>query len=303
MNKSVFAAILAFVLAISFLATPALADGEVQKQILPTSPFYFFVKVKETVQQLLTFNQNAKTEALEKFSEQRVKEMQYAVFVDDEAALNASLDRYQAQKTKVLGQVKGVTEERVVEEIKQNTIKQQQEMTQMQLAGKDSPAIQKRIVEVQKEVAGEIKRTVEIVQGTDEAAEMEDKIHYVWLDPNADASGKLPPLPDEIGEWEYAPGTEGRDNTGKVVEVTFAPGTKAGGETGNKVEIVWETKAEGTSEESLQSKEKVKVVVEEDTKTATSTGEIKKIEIKQAPGTGGNEGKKVEVEIKNGPKF
>ncbi len=199
------------------MVTPAFAAEEVQKQILSTSPLYLLVKVKESVQQFLTFN----------------REMEYAKFSDDNDALDASLNRYQAQKTQALGYVKGASDTRVVEQVKENTLAQQQTMTKMQMGVEGSEGVQQRIVEVQKEVAGEIKKTVEVVQGAEEAADVENKTRYIWLDPNADASGNLPPLPDEIiKEWEYAPGTEGRDDSGKVVEITYAPGTTAGRENG-----------------------------------------------------------------------
>jgi len=290
MKKVVF--ILTLALVTSLFITPALAAEEVQKQILPTSPLYLLVKVKESVQQLLTFNQNSKTQLLEGFAEQRVREIEYANFAGDEAALNVSLDRYQAQKTQVLAQVKGASDSRVVEEVKEKTVEQQQTMTQMQIEG--SPGIARRIVEVQKDIAGEIKNTVEVAQGVDEAAEIENKIHYVWLDPNADASGKLPPLPDEIGKWEYAPGTEGRNESGRVVEFTVA--TEAGGveaAPGEKVQIQWAPGTEGEGEGTVEYEGGPGVVVEED--KGTDTGGAKKIEIQMAPGTSGGGGKTVEV--------
>lgn len=302
MKKVAFITLLTLTLSITCLVTPAFADGEVQKQILPTSPFYLFVKIKESVQQFLTFNQDSKAQLLESFSNQRIKEIEYADFTGDDKALSTSLERYQAQKIQALGQVKGISDSRVVEEIKEGTLEQQQTMTKMQLEVKDSTDIQQHIVEVQKEIAGEVKKTVEVVQGDDEAAEIDNKIHYVWLDPNADTSGKLPPLPDEIKEWEYAPGTEGRDETGKVIEITYAPGTKVGGETGNKMEILWAPGTEGTGEGGIEYEGGPEVVIEENTGTGTS--EVKKIEIQQVSGTSSDENKKVEikkVEIKEQP--
>lgn len=276
------------------LVVPAFAAEEIQKQILPTSPLYLLVKVKETVQQFLTFNQDSKTQLLENFAEQRIREMEYADFAGDEEALSASLDRYRAQKTLTLGHVKGASDAKVVERVKEGTLEQQQTMTKMQLEIVGSPGVQQRIVETQKEIADEVKKTVEVVQGTAEAAEVENKIHYVWLDPNADASGNLPPLPDEIGKWEYAPGTEGRDDTGKVVEITYAPGTEVGGEAGNKIEIIWAPGTEGPGEGGIEYEGGPGVVIEKD--TGTGTGGVKKIEVQQAPGTGGGK-----VEIKQEP--
>lgn len=280
------------ILALTFLAiallniglvTPAFAAEDVQKQILPTSPLYFLVKIKESVQQFLTFNQTSKTQLLENFAEQRIREMEYANFAGDDGALDASLDRYQTQKKQVLGYVKGASDSKVIEQVKEKTVEQQQAMTQMQLEIKGSEGVQQRIVEVQKEVAGEMKKTVGVVQGEDAAAEVENKIHYVWLDPNADASGKLPPLPDEIGKWEYAPGTEGRDVAGRVVEITVDSGTKTVEMGGGKMGVIWAPGTEGGGESQVQYEGGPKVVIQ------------------SAPGTGGGEGKKegkVEVEVK-----
>lgn len=240
MKKILALTLLTFVLVSPNLVAPAFAAEEVQKQLLPTSPVYLLVKIKESVQQFLTFNQSSKAELLEGFAEQRIKEMEYANFSDDNGALDASLDRYQAQKTRALECVKGTSDEKVMNLIRERTILQQRTMTKLQLRTETTERVQQRIVEVQKGVAEETKTAVGDVLGADEAVEMDNELHYVWLDPNADASGNLPPLPDEIiEEWEYAPGTEGRDDNGKVVEITYAPGTKAGGDAGNKVEIEW----------------------------------------------------------------
>ena len=243
MKKILAPTLLILVLLSLCLVTPALAAEEIPKQLLPTSPFYFLVKIKESVQQFLTFNPASKAQLLEGFAEQRIREMEYAEFSDDDDALGASLDRYQAQKTQALGYVKGASDSKAMNQIRERTIEQQRTMTKMQLEVEGSEGVQRHIVEVQREIAEETKRTVEIVQSVEEAVEIDNKIHYVWLDPNADASGKLPPLPDEIiKEWEYAPGTEGRDDSGRVVEITHAPGTKAGGgdgDGGGKVEIQW----------------------------------------------------------------
>ncbi len=279
MKKHLLAVLLTLTLLLSFLVTPTFAAEEVPKQILPTSPLYLLVKVKESVQQLLTFNQTAKTQLLENFAEQRIREMEYAKFSNDNDALDASLSRYQSQKTQALGYVKGASDAKVVEQVKEKTLEQQQTMTKMQIEG--SEGVQERIVEVQKEVAVETKKTVEVVQGVDKAVEVENKTRYIWLDPNADASGNLPPLPDEIGKWEYAPGTEGRDETGKVVEITYAPGTTAGGDAGEKVQIQWAPGTEGGGESQVQYEGGPSVVIQSAPRTGSD--EVKKVEIKQEP--------------------
>ena len=283
MKKVLALALLTLALLSPLLVTQAFAAEEVQKQILPTSPFYFLVKIKESVQQFLTFNQSSKAELLEGFAEQRIKEMEYADFTDDGPALGASLDRYQAQKTQALGYVLGASDSKVMNQIRERTVEQQRTMTTMQLGVEDSEGVQDHIVDVQKDIAEETKRTVETVQGVDEAAEMDNDLHYVWLDPNADVDGNLPPLPDEIiEEWEYAPGTDGRDDTGKMVEITYAPGTTAGGGGGDTVKIEW---AVDTGPPT--------VVTDQD---GGGGKDIKKVIIQQAPGTDGGGGKKIDVQ-------
>lgn len=272
---------------------PALAAPEVQKQVLPTSPLYLLVKAKEAVQQFLTFNQTSKAKLLEGFAEQRTREMDYASFSGDNDALNLSLDRYQTQKTRALEYAEGTGDSLVVNQIKEGTLEQQKVMTKMQLEVEGSESTQQRIVEVQKDVATETKKTVEIVQGTKEGTEIDEKIHYIWLDPNIDASGKLPPLPDEIGKWEYAPGTEGRDETDRVVEFTMAPGTEGEGKTGNKLQIRWAPGTEGEGKGEVQYEGGPKIVIQ--STAGEDSGGSKKIEIKQAPGTG-KENTKVEIE-------
>jgi len=281
MKKVLALTLLTLALLSPLFATPAFAAEEVQKQILPTSPVYLLVKIKESVQQFFTFNQSSKAELLEGFAEQRIKEMEYAEFSDDGDALGVSLDRYQAQKTQALGYVKGASDSRVIERIKEGTLEQQQIMTKMQLEVEGSEGVQQHIVEVQKEVAVEMTRTVEVVQNVEKSVEIDNKVRYVWLDPNADASGNLPSLPDEIIEdWEYAPGTEGRDESGRVVEVTYAPGTTAGGEGGGTVKIEW---AVDTGPPTVATDQ---------------TTDVKKVVIQQAPVDGeGGDGTKKDIVV------
>lgn len=271
MKKILALMFLVLVLLSPCLATSAFAAEEVEKQILPTSPFYLVIKIKEAVQQFLTFNTSSKAELLESFAGQRIKEMEYANFSDDNKALDTSLERYQTQKMQALGHVKGASDSKVMDQIKERTVEQQGTMTKMQLEIEGSEGVQERIVEMQKDIAEETKRTVETVQGVDEAVEVDNATRYVWLDPNADASGKLPTLPGEIVEdWEYAPGTEGRDDGGRVVEITYAPGTTAGGGGGETVKIEWAT---GTGPPTVATDQNI-------------DAKAKKVVIQQAPGTG-----------------
>ena len=288
MKKILALTLLTLVLVGPNLVAPVFAEEDIPKQILPTSPVYLLVKIKESVQQFLTFNQSSKAELLEGFAEQRIREMEYANFAEDDDALEASLNRYQEQKTRALGYVKGASDSQIMNQIRERTVEQQRTMTKLQLGVEGSEVVQERIVEVQKEVAVETRRTVETVQGIDEAAEVDNDLHYVWLDPNADVDGQLPPLPDEIiEEWEYAPGTEGRDESGKMVEITYAPGTKAGGETGGRVEVQWAPGTEGGGEGGVKYEGSSGLVVEEGVGTGTG-GDVKKVVIQQAPGSGGD---------------
>lgn len=261
------------------LTTPALAAPEVQKQLLSTSPFYLLVRVKESIQQFLTFNQSSKARLLERFAEQRIKEMDYASFSDNNSALNFSLDRYQAQKTLALKYAERTNDSLVVDQIKEGALEQQKAMTKMQLEVEGSEGVQQHIVEVQKEVAGEMKKTVEIVQGTEEGAEMDERTRYIWLDPNVDVSGELPPLPNELIKWEYAPGTEGRDDGDRVVEVTFAPETEIGGDTGNKLQVQWAPGTEGEGGGGVQYEGGLRVVAPGT--EGEGNGGDKKIEIEE----------------------
>ena len=190
-----------------------------------------------------------------------------------------------------MGYVLGSRDSKVMDQIREVIVEQQRTMTKLQLEVEGSEGVQQRIVEVQREVAGETKRTVEIVQGVEEAAETDNKMHYVWLDPNADTDGELPPLPDEIKEWEYAPGTEGRDDTGKIVEITYAPGTTAEGGGGETVKIEWAVDTGPptvVTDQDITSGNVKKVIIHQAPKIDNGGG--KKIFIQQAPGAGEGEG-------------
>ncbi len=289
MKKFLALTLLALVLSGFSVAAPALAAEEVEKQLLPTSPLYLLVKVKETIQQFLTFDQSAKAELLEDFTDQRIKEMDYASFSGNEKALKLSLDRYQMQKTQALGSVQGANDSAVVDQIRERTLEQQRTMTRMQLASEGSEDIQRDIVKTQKEIAEETERTVEVVQSVDKAIEVKNETQYIWLDPNADTSGKLPSLPDKMGQWEYAPGTEGRDGTGRVVEVTFAPGTTAGGAAGSTVGIQWAPGTTGAGEGGVVYEGGPKIVIQDmgGGDSGGGGGGGKNIEVQQAPGNGG----------------
>ncbi|MFH1896190.1 MAG: DUF5667 domain-containing protein [bacterium] len=261
MKKVTPIAFLAFLLFVPCLSKSAFAAGASQDPLLPTSPLYVFVKIKESVQQLFTFDQDSKTALLEEFSQQRIDEMSYAASENDTTALNLSLERYQSQKTKALGYVKGASDTRIAQQVRETALEQQRVMTRLQLQVGGTGNIQQNIVRVQKEVAVETKNTIGAVLGAETAQETENNTRYVWLDPNADTNGNLPPLPDEIAKWEYAPGTQGRDEVGRVVEYTMAPGTGGQGTGGQTVQVQWAPGTEGGGESGVVYEGGPKVVV------------------------------------------
>lgn len=230
--------LLALSFSLLFLTLPAgsYAAETPPKQILPTSPLYLIVQIKESIQSLLTFDQTAKVELLEQFVDQRIQEINYATAIGNESAATKALDRFEQQKTQALKLAQASGDQPLVERLEERTVEQQREMTQIQLQSENT-VVQEKIVEVQKSVA---ENTVEVVQdivGEAGAAATEEKIVNIWRDPNADVNGNLPPLPEN---WEYAPGTEGRDGTGKVIiegdASTWAPGAEGAGEGGVTVE-------------------------------------------------------------------
>lgn len=197
-------------------STPS-TEVSVEKVLLPDAGIYLWVKTKEFVRlNILTYQDGSKAKVLESFTQTRIKEMNYADYIKNANALDKSLNRYQSQKVKALDYAQKTNDENIIDGIKKNTIEQQKEMTKIQINIENDSDLQKNIVEVQKNVANEVKNTVEITQGEDKATEIEQKINYVWVDPNADANGNLPKLPDK---WEYVPGTEGRNSAGKLVKV------------------------------------------------------------------------------------
>ncbi|MBU1110409.1 hypothetical protein KKB83_02240 [Patescibacteria group bacterium] len=290
MKKTFTTTLLALIFLSCCLSSSVLAAAEVQKQLLPTSPFYTLVKVKESIQQFLTFRQSSKATLLEGFADQRVEEMNYASSIDDHNALDLSLDRYQQQKTQAIEYAEGTSDSVVVDKIKEGTLNQQKEMTKMQLQVEGSEGVQQRIVEVQKEVAVEVKKTVQIVQGSEKAIELDEKTHYIWLDPNVDASGNLPPLPDELIKWEYAPGTEGRDSDNRVIETILTPEIKetnaVDGATvvDNKIEIQWAPGLEGEGKSGVQYENSPKVVIQDE--QGGSNGDNKEVQVQQTSVTG-----------------
>ncbi|MEA3356961.1 MAG: DUF5667 domain-containing protein [Patescibacteria group bacterium] len=200
-------------------------EDEISKELLPTSFWYNLVKVKEAVQlNVLTFKETSKATVLEDFTDQRVDEMSYAESVEDYEALDLVVERYESQKTDALEYAESAADDPVMNQIKENTLEQQQTMTQMQLRLEEGQEVQKNIVEVQNNVAEWVVDTVEAVQGEESSAEFDEQLIVVWMDPNADDLGNLPPLPDTVdaGNWVYAPGTEGRGEGGVVIEYSVA---------------------------------------------------------------------------------
>lgn len=271
--KTIFASL---VLVLVILGTCQIAKAEeaIKEQTLPTSSLYLWVKTKEFVQlNLFTWKKSSKTELLADFTDQRIDEMNYAQSIDDTDAVDLALSRYQWQKTKELQYTQNVNDDAIMTQIKERTLEQQREMTKLQLNLENNDNLQQNMVEVQKNVANQIKETVNVVEGEEGAAQVELQTRYIWIDPNADANGNLPPLPDNAENWEYAPGTSGRDTTGKVVEIQITIDSEA-----NSVKIDGQNsvKVEGSNDGSSTTVE------------TNSNGNSVRVETNQGSGDSGN---------------
>lgn len=274
--KTIFASL---VLTLVILGTCQVTKAEevIKEQTLPTSSLYLWVKTKEFVQlNLFTWKKSSKTELLADFTDQRIAEMNYAQSVNDTDAIDLSLSRYEWQKTKELQYTQNSNDDAIMTQIKERTLEQQREMTKLQLSLENNDEVQQNMVEVQKNVANQIKETVRVVEGEEGAAQVELQTRYIWIDPNADTSGNLPPLPDNAGNWEYAPGTSGRDTTGKVVEIQITTSSEA---NSVKVEGQNSVKVEGSNDGTSTTVE---------TNSSSSNGNSVRVETNQGSGSSGN---------------
>lgn len=278
MTKKIISMALILILSIYSISQIAQAEDEVQKQALPTSSSYLWVKVKEfTKLNLFTWEKSSKIKVLGDFTDQRMEEMSYAESIDNTDAIELSLNRYQWQKTKELQYVQDVNDEAIMDQTKEQTLEQQREMTKLQLSLEDSGDLQKNVVEVQKNVANQTKEVVRIIEGEEGVTQVDIQTKYVWIDPNADASGQLPPLPDNAEKWEYAPGTSGRDTTGKIIDIQITSGTESSGQ--------------GESN----------VIIKEQTDTNSDSGSNKVINTTTESGEGTSSSSNVKVDVDQSP--
>jgi len=202
---------------------------------LPTSSAFTWVKAKEWLRiNLFTFRVSSKASLYNGYSDRRISEMNYAQGQGDTDAITQSLTRYENQKQRALQYAIRANDQAIMKRIRQMTLDQQRQMTQLQLKLESNGELQKNIVRVQKQVAERSQGTVEVVEGKDAADTLEQQTWVVWRDPNADVNGKLPALSD-TATLEYAPGTTAGGG-GHVYEGgsghIWAPGTSGGG-TGN----------------------------------------------------------------------
>lgn len=267
MSKKITTIILILFLLVCGTSQVALAEDEIQKQILPTSPSYTWVKTKEFIKlNLFTWEKSSKAKVLDDFTNQRIKEMNYAESINNEEAMDLSLNRYEWQKNKELQYAQDANDDSMMDQVKKQTTQQQRELTKLQLNLDDAKDLQKNIVDVQKNVANKTKDVVKIVEGEEGAAEIDIQTKYIWIDPNS--TGESASL-ENIINWEYEPGTEGRGEAGNVIDIQIAPGTSNG--SGGDI-----------------------IKTEDKTNTGGSSGSDKKIDVR--PGTEGSGGSNVKID-------
>jgi len=198
MIKKLFYLFFALALPLSSQAATA------QSQTLPGSFGYYFVRAKEAIQlNLFTFKISSKANTLDSFASQRVAEMKSALTKNETGPIEQSLNRYDTQKTKALGYAEKSSDDAVMNQIRERTLQQQRELTILQQSLQDQN-LQGRIVEVQKKTANEVKNTVTVVQGGNQANEVENEIKNVWYAPGTGPSDMKGDAP---ASWEYAAGT------------------------------------------------------------------------------------------------
>lgn len=222
---------IALVVSLVFSST-TLAAESVEQMTLPSSSVFAWVKTKEWVKiNLLTFKPASKASLYNGYSDRRVSEMKYADEIDDNEAIEESLARYEVQKQKSFEYAVNANDQGVMQKIREKTLEQQREMTQLQLNLDGNTELQENIVKVQKQIATESKNCIETVEGTEVAQKTEAQTWVVWRDPNADVNGNLPAKTD-TATLEYAPGTApgggGRVYEGGSERV-WAPGTSGTG--------------------------------------------------------------------------
>lgn len=237
-----------------------LAADSTESITLPSSSLFTWVKAKEWIKiNLLTFKPASKAGLYNGYSDRRVSEMKYADEIDDNQAIEESLARYEVQKQKSFEYAVNANDQGVMQKIREKTLEQQRDMTQLQLNLNDDTKLQENIVRVQKQIATESGNYIELIEGIEAAQKAETQTWVIWQDPNADINGNLPALSD-TANLEYAPGT-GQGNGGRVYE---------GGS-----ERVW---APGTSKTTPSSEQVSETVVNTNGSKASNNGGTSEIE-------------------------
>jgi len=228
-------------LAVIFFASLASANSANNRVILPTSSSYVFVKAVEWFKiNLITYKTTSKAKLYNSYSDQRISEMEYALSINDSDSFSASLNRYEVQKSKALELAQKTLDTGIMEKIRERTLEQQRIMTKLQIQLDSSQDLQRNIVQVQKDVANQIKNTVKVVEGDEEAENINKKTWIIWRDPDADISGNLPELPDKL---IYSPGTGPGETGGRV----YQGGTKH----------IWSTGTGGSAPAGVDKNEQI----------------------------------------------
>lgn len=203
---------------------------------LPSSNKYLWTRAKEWMNTyLFTYKKSSKAKTLDRYANERVNEMQYALSQNDNSSLDKSLDRYSSQKSKALEYAKSAKDQLIIDQVKEETLEQQKIMTEVQLQLDNSVELQNRVVEVQKDIADKIVNTIIVVQGDQAGTVVAGEIKNVWYAAGTTA-GSAASAP---AGWTYAPGTSGSSGAGGTkVEgdsSNYAPGTEGDGTGGQTV--------------------------------------------------------------------
>jgi hypothetical protein len=191
--------------AVLVFGATALAGTNAYKVTIPGSAGYTVIKAKEFINSnLMTYKKTSKAKLIDHYCDRRVDELSYAQSVSRSVAFDTSLNRYEDQKTKALNLAKQAEDESVINKINQNTLKQEKQMTALQLMEQDL-ARKERIVDVQKTVANESRSATTVVSGEVQGVKIEKEINNVWYaegtGPGDGGSGEAP------AGWTYEAGT------------------------------------------------------------------------------------------------
>lgn len=208
---------------IVLFSSAAVQAANIQKQILPSSYLYLFVRAKESIRLSLAFSNYSKADILDNYASQRVNEIKYANLIGDDKNTELSLNRYRTQKAKSLQYAKNAYNEALMAKIKERTITQQREMTLAQVKLNNNE-LRNKIIEIQKETANQVMATTEAIEGTQASEILKNEVRAIWY--TAGTSTDAPPA-----DWVYKGGSS----------VIYADGTSGSSNTtGNKVNNIIE---------------------------------------------------------------